>query len=80
MTRRFENKVMVVTGAAQGIGRRVAERAAAEGARVLIVDRSPHRDDVVTAIRTAGGTAEAVGADLETWDGCAGAMARAVAL
>ena len=39
MTGRFDNKVMVVTGAAQGIGRRVAERAASEGARVLIVDR-----------------------------------------
>lgn len=77
---RFADKVMVVTGAAQGIGRRVAERAAAEGARVLIVDRSPARDDVVAAIRGAGGVAEAISADLETWDGCAEAMARAVAL
>lgn len=80
MTRRFEDKVMVVTGAAQGIGRRVAERAAAEGARVLIVDRSPHRNEVVAAIRGAGGTAEAVNADLETWEGCADAMAQAVTL
>ncbi|MCP1366725.1 SDR family NAD(P)-dependent oxidoreductase, partial [Halomonas sp. BBD48] len=31
---RFQNHVMVVTGAAQGIGRRVAERAAEEGARL----------------------------------------------
>ena len=77
---RFAGKVMVVTGAAQGIGRRVAERAAAEGASVLIVDRSPARDDVVTAIRNAGGLAEALPADLETWDGCAGAMAHAVGL
>ena len=80
MTPRFADKVMVVTGAAQGIGRRVAERAAAEGARVLIVDRSPHRDEVVQAIRAAGGTAEALSADLETWEGCAAAMAGAVAL
>lgn len=77
---RFVGKVMVVTGAAQGIGRRVAERAAAEGASVLIVDRSPARDDVVAAIRSAGGLAEAVAADLETWDGCAGAMAHAAGL
>jgi len=77
---RFEGRVMVVTGAAQGIGRRVAERAAAEGARVLIADRSPHREEAVAAIRAAGGTAEAVGADLETWEGCAAAMARAVEL
>lgn len=75
---RFADKVMVVTGAAQGIGRRVAERAAVEGARVLVVDRSEHRDDVVAAIRAAGGVAEAFAADLETWDGCAAAMAEAV--
>ncbi|MFW8635999.1 benzoate diol dehydrogenase BenD [Cribrihabitans pelagius] len=78
MTRRFENKVMVVTGAAQGIGRRVAERAAAEGARVMVVDRSPARGEVVEAIRNAGGTAEAVSVDLETWEGCEQAIAAAV--
>lgn len=80
MSRRFEDKVMVVTGAAQGIGRCVAERAAAEGARVLVVDRSDARDDVVAKIRAAGGTAEAVSVDLETWSGCASAMAKAVTL
>jgi dihydroxycyclohexadiene carboxylate dehydrogenase len=77
---RFAGKAMVVTGAAQGIGRRVAERAAAEGAEVLIVDRSPHRDEVVEAIGAAGGSAHAFEADLETWEGCAAAMARAVDL
>lgn len=80
MTRRFEDKVMVVTGAAQGIGRRVAERAASEGASVLIVDRSPARKDVVTAIRDAGGTAEAISVNLETWSGCEKAMQKAVDL
>lgn len=77
MTRRFDDKVMVVTGAAQGIGRRVAERAASEGARVLIVDRSPARDEVVDAIRDAGGVAEAISVDLETWLGCETAMQKA---
>lgn len=80
MTGRFTGKVMVVTGAAQGIGRRVAERAAAEGADLLIVDRAPQRDAVAAAIHAAGGVAQAVDADLETWDGCAAAMARAVDL
>lgn len=78
MTPRFTDKVMVVTGAAQGIGRRVAEQAAAEGARVLVVDRSEHRAETVAAIRAAGGIAEAFGADLETWEGCAAAMVEAV--
>lgn len=77
MTRRFDDKVMVVTGAAQGIGRRVAERAAGEGARVLIVDRSPARKDVVAAIRDNGGEAEAISVNLETWSGCEKAMQKA---
>tara|TARA_R100000789_G_scaffold94853_1_gene95010 strand:+ start:336 stop:1115 length:780 start_codon:yes stop_codon:yes gene_type:complete len=78
MTSRFADKVMVATGAAQGIGRRVAERAAAEGAKVLVVDRSEHRDTVVTAIRDAGGEAQALNVDLETWEGCDAAMAAAI--
>lgn len=80
MTPRFTDKKMVVTGAAQGIGRRVAERAASEGASVLIVDRSPARKEVVKAIRDAGGEAEAISVNLETWSGCDKAMRKAVDL
>ena len=40
MNQRFNEKVAVVTGTAQGIGRRVAERIVAEGGRVVAVDRS----------------------------------------
>jgi dihydroxycyclohexadiene carboxylate dehydrogenase len=40
MSTRFQNKIAVVTGAAQGIGRRVAERMVAEGGCVVAVDRS----------------------------------------
>ncbi|GAA6189758.1 benzoate diol dehydrogenase BenD [Litorivita sp. NS0012-18] len=80
MTNRFEGKIMVVTGAAQGIGRRVAELAACEGAKVLIVDRSPARKDAVSAIRNAGGTAEAISVNLETWSGCDKAIQKAMDL
>ena len=80
MKPRFDDQVMVVTGAAQGIGRIVAERAASEGARVLIVDRAPARRDVVKAIRAAGGQAEAISVNLETWSGCEKAMQKAVDL
>ena len=36
---RFAGQVAVVTGAAQGIGQKVAERIAAEGGTVVLVDR-----------------------------------------
>ncbi len=69
---RFAGKALVVTGAAQGIGRAVAMRAAAEGGRVLFVDRA---DFVGAAAAEVG--AEAVCADLETYEGAQAAMAAA---
>ncbi|KGJ10278.1 1,6-dihydroxycyclohexa-2,4-diene-1-carboxylate dehydrogenase (plasmid) [Paracoccus versutus] len=71
---RFAGKVLVVTGAAQGIGRAVALRAAAEGGRVLFVDRA---DFVAEVAAEAGGGAAAFTADLETWDGADAAMRHA---
>ncbi|MCA8866996.1 MULTISPECIES: benzoate diol dehydrogenase BenD [unclassified Halomonas] len=66
---RFQKRVMVVTGAAQGIGQRVAERAAAEGARLVLVDRADQIHEVVAEISTQGRDVIAVQADLETWEG-----------
>lgn len=73
---RFSGKVVVVTGAAQGIGRGVALRAAAEGGKVLFVDRADFVVDVA-AEASHGGTAGFV-ADLETYEGAHAAMAYAV--
>ena len=74
---RFSGKVVVVTGAAQGIGRGVALRAAAEGSRVLFVDRAEFVAEV--AAEAPGGNTAGFVADLETYDGAHAAMACAVA-
>ncbi|WP_175791670.1 benzoate diol dehydrogenase BenD [Burkholderia ambifaria] len=74
---RFSGKVVVVTGAAQGIGRGVALRAAAEGGRVLFVDRAAFVAEV--AAEAPGGDTAGFVADLETYDGAHAAMACAVA-
>ncbi|RQR35000.1 1,6-dihydroxycyclohexa-2,4-diene-1-carboxylate dehydrogenase [Burkholderia sp. Bp9143] len=74
---RFSGKVVVVTGAAQGIGRGVALRAAAEGGKVLFVDRADFVAEV--AAEAPGGNTAGFVADLETYDGAHAAMACAVA-
>ncbi len=49
MTGRLGGRVAVVTGAARGIGRAVAERYAVEGARVFALDRLAEELDAVAA-------------------------------
>jgi len=69
---RFAGKVVVVTGAAQGIGRGVALRAAAEGGKVLLVDRAAFVSEV--AAEAKGADTAGFVADLETYDGAKAAM------
>nr|WP_298415537.1 benzoate diol dehydrogenase BenD [uncultured Halomonas sp.] len=66
---RFQDRVMVITGAAQGIGRRVAERAAMEGARLALVDRADYVKELAKELSEQGVEAIALQADLETWEG-----------
>ncbi|MBL3964939.1 MULTISPECIES: benzoate diol dehydrogenase BenD [Burkholderia] len=73
---RFSGKVVVVTGAAQGIGRGVALRAAAEGGKVLFVDRADFVADV--AAEATGGETAGFVADLETYEGAHASIAYAV--
>ncbi len=79
ISQRFQDKVVLVTGAAQGIGRGVALRIAAEGGQVLAVDRSDIVDEVVAQIREVGGEAAAAQADLETYAGAQHVVAQCLA-
>lgn len=65
---RFSGQVMAITGAAQGIGKAVAERAAREGARLALIDRSPYLEEVVAVLRERGADIIALQADLEHWE------------
>ncbi len=82
---RYAGKVALVTGSAQGIGQKVAERIGAEGGAVVLVDRSDLVHEVAQGIEEAaqgsgsGGSASAVTADLETFAGAKQAVEAALA-
>jgi 3-oxoacyl-[acyl-carrier protein] reductase len=64
-------KTALVTGSSRGIGRATARALAAAGARVIVHygNAAKEAESLVAEIRSAGGNAEAVGADLAEPDG-----------
>jgi len=66
---RFREKVIVVTGAAQGIGRGVALAAAREGARLVLADRAALVEEVAAHARALGALLAVARVDLETYAG-----------
>lgn len=72
-------RMAIVTGAAQGIGRAIAETLADAGANVLIADVKPTGAAVSEAISSrGGGTCEFIEADISTPDGVSAVVERAV--
>jgi NAD(P)-dependent dehydrogenase (short-subunit alcohol dehydrogenase family) len=79
MTDVLKGKVVIVTGAGRGVGAEIAKLAAAEGARVVVNDLGVSQagegtslgpaEEVVQAIRAAGGEAIAEGSNVGTWEG-----------
>jgi pyridoxal 4-dehydrogenase len=66
---RFEGQTAIVTGAARGIGRAIAERLAAEGATVAIADINA--DGVAAAAKAVGGSSFAHATDVAEPDSVA---------
>jgi len=66
---RFEGKVIIVTGAARGMGKATAAAFAREGAQVIVNDLHQAAAEATAAqLRAAGGDASAIAADVSRRD------------
>jgi NAD(P)-dependent dehydrogenase (short-subunit alcohol dehydrogenase family) len=75
---RLAGRVALVTGTSPNIGGGIAEALAAEGARVVCVDRLPaNAEDCASGIRKLGGDALAIAVDITSESAVAGVLARA---
>ncbi|AWB88357.1 3-oxoacyl-ACP reductase FabG [Homoserinimonas hongtaonis] len=72
-----EPRTAIVTGAGRGIGAEIAQRLAAEGHRIAVIDlREEDTSATVEAIVSAGGEAIGVGADVSDSSAVEAAVAR----
>jgi dihydroxycyclohexadiene carboxylate dehydrogenase len=74
---RFDGKVAVVTGSAQGIGGAVASGLAKEGGRVALVDRSELVRELSDKLNASGAETVPILGDLEKYADCVSVMMEA---
>lgn len=77
MDRRFDGKVVLITGGASGIGLAAAHAFAREGASVVVADIEG-AGEAAEAIRAGGGNASAIRADVTGFAACQAMVAHAV--
>ncbi|MEX0768474.1 MAG: SDR family NAD(P)-dependent oxidoreductase, partial [Microthrixaceae bacterium] len=76
---RFTNKVVLITGAASGIGRAAAERLATEGASLSLVDLNQDGlDQTVLTCRDAGAEVLSIHADISSEQSVAGIISSTI--
>ncbi len=76
--RKFSDKVVVVTGAAGGLGRALCLRFGQAGARIVALDReAPMLDELLIGLHQAGIAAIGAACDVTVEDDCLKAMAEA---
>lgn len=64
-THRFQDKIVIVTGAGGGIGSAIAERFASEGAKVVVTDVNQELIDATVAlVKSQGGDVIGINADI----------------
>ena len=74
----LDNKIILVTGGASGIGRATVNRLAKDGAHVVVADRQAELShEVVTDVKQAGGSAEVCELDVAE-EGAAAAAIQAI--
>ena len=76
--KRMDNKIILVTGGASGIGRATVNRLALDGAHVIVADtQAGPAAEVVAEVKSAGGSAEVLEFDVAE-EGAAAAAVKAI--